>query len=536
MVVAGHPLAVAAGLRMLDKGGSAADAMIAAQLVLTLVEPQSSGLGGGAYLLFYDARKKNLSAYDARETAPQEATPDLFITSDGKPMAFRDAVVGGRSVGVPGVPRLLEVAHARHGRLDWATLFQPAIELAERGFPVSPRLHSLLSQDRGGLARNPAARAYFFDAAGKPRSVGTLLRNPELARTLRAMAARGADAFYEGDVGRDIVAAVRAYPGNPGVLNRSDLSAYRVRAVDALCGRYRGRWRVCGMPPSSSGGIAVLEALGILEHFDIAALRPGSPEAVHLVAEAERLAFADRNRYAGDDRFVAVPTQALVDPAYTGARSRLIDPGKSMGKAQAGVPQGVQPAYADDTVDEASGTSHISIVDKDGNAIAMTTTVESVFGSEVMVHGFLLNNQLTDFNFLPRENGVPVANGVYPGKRPRSSMAPTLVFDGDGALKMAVGSAGGSLIVSHVVKTLIAVLDWNMDAQSAIDLPNFGSRNGPTELEKSDGAEPLAARLRALGHDVRILDITSGLDGIVVGKDGLEGGADPRREAVAAGR
>jgi gamma-glutamyltranspeptidase/glutathione hydrolase len=450
-------------------------------------------------------------------------------------MPFREAVIGGRAVGVPGVPRLLEVAHARHGRLAWAALFQPAIDLAEKGFAVSPRLHFLLETD-WGLARNPAANAYFFDAAGKPRAVGALLKNPELARTLRAIAAHGADAFYEGAIGRDIVAAVRGYPGNPGTLRQEDLSGYRVRDVTPLCGRYRRQWKVCGMPPSSSGGIAVLEVLGILEHFDIGAMRPGSTQAVHVIAEAERLAFADRNRYVGDDRFVEVPAAGMIDPAYTAERYRLIHSGAAMGRARAGVPRGARSSYVDDPVDEIPGTSHISIVDKDGNAVAMTTTIESPFGSQVMVHGFLLNNQLTDFNFLPRENGQLVANGVYPGKRPRSSMAPTLVFDSGGSLKMVVGSAGGSFIIGHVVKTLVAALDWRMDVQSAVDLPNFGSRNGPTEIEKGSEYERLAGPLRAIGHEVRLMDMTSGIDAVVVTKDGLEGGADPRREAVAKGR
>jgi gamma-glutamyltranspeptidase len=534
MVAAAHPLAVEAGLRMLDKGGNAIDAAIATQLVLNLVEPHASGLGGGAFLLFYDARRNAIRAYDGRETAPEAVTPALFTGPDGKPMAFNDAVIGGRSVGVPGVPRLLELAHARHGRLAWATLFQPAIDLAEKGFALPARVHALLENDHG-LVRDAAAKEYFYTTDGKPKPAGTVLRNPEFARTLRALAARGAEAFYSGDIARDIVAAVRGHPFNPGVMTEHDLAAYRVREVEALCAPYRA-YRVCGMPPSSSGGIAVLQILGMLSRFDMASVRPGSTEAVHLIAEAGRLAFADRNRYVADDRFAEVPIKGLIDPAYLAERSKLIQEHKSMGKAVAGVPQGLKAAYADDPVDEMAGTSHIAVVDKDGNAVSMTTTIETNFGSHVMVRGFLLNNQLTDFNFLPVEDGVRVANGVYPGKRPRSSMAPTLVFDNRDKLYMAVGSPGGPFIIGYVVKTLIATLDWKMDMQSAIDLPNFGSRNGPTEIEKGSNYEKLIGPLRALGHDARAIDMASGVHGIVRVKDGWQGGADRRRDGIARGR
>jgi gamma-glutamyltranspeptidase/glutathione hydrolase len=534
MVAAAHPLAVEAGLKMLDAGGSAVDAMIATQLVLNLVEPHASGLGGGAFLLFFDARRQAVRAYDGRETAPQKVTPEHFLKADGKPMAFREAVVGGRAVGVPGLPRLLELAHRRHGKLAWRALFQPAIELAENGFPLSPRVHALLERDFG-LARHPAAKAYFFDEDATPKAAGTILKNPEFAATLHAIAARGADAFYSGEIARDIVAAVREHPFNPGVLTEQDLAGYRVREVEPLCGTHRG-FRVCGMPPSSSGGVAVLQMLGILSRLDIANVRPGSGAAIHLFSEAGRLAFADRDRYLADDRFVRVPIRGLLDPAYLAARAQLIRPEKSLGKARAGTPQGVETAYAADTADEAAGTSHIAIVDADGSAVSMTTTIEYFFGSRVMVRGFLLNNQLTDFSFAPTEGGARVANAVEPGKRPRSSMAPTLVFDGTGKLHMAVGSPGGSLIINYVAKVLVAMLDWKMDLQSAIDLPNFGSRNGPTEIEKGTEHEKLAATLKAMGHDVRAIDMTSGIHGIVRTKGGWLGGADPRREGIAKGR
>lgn len=531
MVAAAHPLAVDAGLQMLDAGGSAVDAMIAVQLVLNLVEPHASGLGGGAYLLHYEAAGRIVRAYDGRETAPAAVTSDLFMR-DGKAISFRDAVTGGRSVGTPGVVRLLEIAHRKHGRLPWARLFQPAIDLAENGFPLSSRLHTLLRRDRA-IAGEAAARAYFLDAGGTPKAPGTLLRNPEFAQTLRALATGGADAFYRGDIARAIVGAVRSHPTNPGLLSEADLAEYQVREVDALCAPYRV-YRVCGMPPSSSGGIAVLQMLGLLSHRDMSAVTPESTQAVHLLAEAGRLAYADRSRWVADDRFVDVPVRGLLDPAYLAARAKLIQP-RSMGKAAAGTPSGARLAWADDTVDEVAGTSHIAIVDGDGNAASMTTTIENFFGSRVMVRGFLLNNQLTDFNFTAQDGGRPAVNAVAPGKRPRSSMAPTLVFRDNGDLHLVLGSPGGSRIINYVAKTLIATLDWGLDIQAAIALPNTGSRNGPTEIERGTAAEDQAAPLRAMGHDVEIADMTSGLHGIMRVGDGWQGGADPRREGIAKG-
>jgi len=370
MIAAGHPLAVEAGLKILDRGGAAIDAMIATQLVLNLVEPSSSGIGGGAFLLYYDARARALRAIDGRETAPAAAVPALFAQPDGKPMAFADARSSGLSVGTPGTPRLLEVAHARYGKLAWKELFQPAIELAEKGFPVSERLHRQLGIEK--LKWNEAARAYLLGADGKPKAIGTILRNPEFASTLRALAAGGAAAFYSGDIARDMVVAVGAHPSGRGALSLDDLAGYRVRDVDPLCGKYRA-WKVCGMPPSSSGGVAVLQILGALERFDLAKVRPGSAEAV----------------------------KGLVDPAYVASRSQLIAREKSMGRAAAGSPAGVKVALADDAHDEVIGTTHIDIVDRDGNAVSMTTTIEGNFGNGTMVRGFFLNNQLTDFNFAP---------------------------------------------------------------------------------------------------------------------------------------
>jgi gamma-glutamyltranspeptidase/glutathione hydrolase len=534
MVAAGHPLAVDAGLSMLAQGGSAMDAAIAVQLVLNLVEPHASGLGGGAFLLHYDASSHRIRAYDGRETAPFAATPDLFLGADGKPMPFRQALAGGRSVGVPGVARLLELAHRRHGRLPWQTLFQPAIALAERGYPLSERVHRVL-QRVPELAQDAEARALYFQADGTPKPAGAELRNPELAATLRTLATEGADAFYGGAIARDIAAEVRAHPTNPGGMREKDLAAYAVREVQALCRPYRV-YRVCGMPPSSSGGIAVLQMLGILTEFDLGAVDPGSAEAAHLIAEAGRLAFADRNRYLGDDRFVRVPVEGLLDRAYLRSRSALISLEASMKHAEAGTPPGGPLALAASRADTEAGTSHLSVVDREGNAVSMTTTIESSFGSRLMVRGFLLNNELTDFDFVPTREGLPVANRVEPGKRPRSSMAPTLVFDANDRLLLVLGSPGGSFIINYVLKTLVAILDWNLDVQAAIDLPNVGSRNGPTELERGTAAETLAATLAGMGHPIRVMDMTSGVHAILRTPEGWSAGADPRREGAAKGR
>jgi gamma-glutamyltranspeptidase/glutathione hydrolase len=534
MVVAANPLAAEAGAAILAKGGSAVDAAIATQLVLGLVEPQASGLGGGAYFLHYDAKTRAVSAIDGRETAPAGATRELFL-KDGKPAVFQEVLTGGRAVGVPGLPRLIEVMHARHGKLPWASLFEPAIALAEKGWPLSKRVQSMIAADKR-LADDAALRTAFFTADGKPQAAGAILRNPEYARTLRALAARGADAFYSGEIAADVVKAVAGHPVNPGTLSLSDLADYRVRDVEPLCGPYRA-WRLCGMPPSSSGGIAVLQMLGLLEGRDLSKVRPNSAEAVHLFAEAGRLAFADRNRYVGDDRFVDVPVKGLLDRAYLAERAKLVADGKAMGRAQPGTPAGLKVAMADDDRVERPGTSHIAVVDRAGNAVSMTTSIEHYFGSRQMVRGFLLNNQLTDFNFEPLQEGRLTANAVAPGKRPRSSMAPFIVTDAkSGRLEQVVGSPGGSLIIGYVAKALVATLDWKLDMQAAIDLPNRGSRGGPTEIEQGTELDTVSAALKAMGHEVRAIDMTSGLAGIRRTPGGWEGGADPRREGAARGR
>ncbi len=553
MVATANPHASRAAMSILDRGGSALDAAIAAQAVLTLVEPQSSGIGGGAFLMHWDARGKRVAAWDGRETAPAAADERLFIGADGKPLAFFDAVVGGRSVGVPGVLRMLEAAHARHGRLPWADLFAPAIALARDGFEVSPRLHALVAADRH-LKRDPAAARHFHAPDGQPHPVGHLLRNPELADTLAQIARRGSLALHAGPIARDLVDAVRGHPTNPGLLTERDLAFYRPLERTPVCAPYR-RWVVCGMPPPSSGGLAVAQILGILEAARAPSLSgPDAlprPDGVHAFAEAGRLAFADRNRYVADPDFVA-PPRGLLDAAYLARRARAIGE-RSMGRAEPGDPDGMPRAAAEEASLEQPATSHLSIVDAAGNAVAMTSSIEDAFGARLMVRGFLLNNQLTDFSFAATEGGVPVANRVAPGKRPRSSMAPTLVFerapgapqaDGSprpGALVMTLGSPGGSQIIGYVARTLVSVLGDGIDVQTAIAMPNLGSRNGPTELETGLASPALAAALRARGHEVREIAMTSGIQGIVRrcdrgGRCTLSGGADPRREGLVIGR
>jgi gamma-glutamyltranspeptidase/glutathione hydrolase len=533
MVVSANAHATRAGYEVLREGGSAVDAAIATQLVLNLVEPQSSGIGGGAFIVHFDAASKALAAYDGRETAPAAARPDRFLGADGRPVGFGEAINNGKSVGVPGLLRMLELAHRQHGKLPWARLFEPAIRLAESGFAVSPRLALQIAGDPF-LKSNAASRAYFFDTEGRPLAAGALLRNPGFATVLREVATRGADAFYKGVIARDIAAAVRQHP-RPGDLTEADIAGYQAKARPVLCGPYR-EYRLCGMPPPSSGAIAVLSLLGVLERFDMAGLRPDSAAAVHLFSEAGRLAYADRDAYVADPDFVRVPVAAMLDRAYLAARSALIKPQVSMGRASPGQPAGAAASnWAPDETSELAATSHLSVVDAAGNAVAMTTTIESQFGSRIMVRGFLLNNQMTDFSFAPADNGRPVANRVEGGKRPRSSMAPTLVFGRDGALKMVVGSPGGNSIINYVAKTLVGVLDWKRDIQQAAALPNMGSRNRATELERGSTLADLAPALRAMGHEVQIGDAASGVHGIVIGPDGLSGGADPRREGSALG-
>ncbi len=553
MVAAANPYAVEAGLEMLRAGGSAADAAIAVQLVLGLVEPQSSGIGGGAFVVHYNAKTHAVTTLDGRETAPLTARSDRFL-ENGQPIEFRKAVASGTGTGTPGVVQLLADMHRRHGTLPWQRLFEPAIRLARDGFIVSERLHRLLGWV-GADRLSPTARDYFFTAGGAPVAVGSTLVNRPYAATLIAIADQGADVFYRGAIGAAMVEAITNDSRGAGDVAAADLAAYRVIERPAVCIRYR-RYRVCGMGPPSSGGIIVAQVLKLIEPFsigppvDLAAGMAGDPTdsfaivpaatlptaSMHLIAEAERLAYADRDQYVADPDFVALP-DGLLDADYVDARRALIDPQRAMAKPQAGVPKGVGEAVGTDGTVERGGTSHISIVDGNGDAVSMTTTIESAFGSGLMVAGFLLNNQMTDFSFRSQDaGGRPIANRIEPGKRPRSSMAPTIILDEHGRDLFAVlGSPGGSKIPFYVIKAVVALLDLGQDAKAAAAMANFGARGATLELEAGSAALGAAPQLQRLGHQVVLGDLNSGAH-IITRRDGvLQGSADPRREGIAAG-
>ncbi|MFL9812252.1 gamma-glutamyltransferase [Stutzerimonas sp. VN223-3] len=545
-VAAANPLATEVGYEILKAGGSAMDAAVAVQMVLSLVEPQSSGLGGGAFLLYWDG--ENVAALDGRETAPAAANENLFLNPDGTPMDFLQAVVGGRSVGVPGTVKMLEQAHQQYGKLPWRELLQPAIRLAEDGFAISPRLHSLLQSDPA-LRDNPPAAAFYYQPDGKPWPVGYRLRNPALAALLRNIAQDGSDAFYRGTNAQALVKQVNSHPSNAGKITLSDLEVYEPRQRDALCNLWRNQYQVCGFPPPSSGHITQMQILGILEQLGpLPALDQGVPSVdfLHRYTEAARLAYADRAKYLADPDFVPVPGRtwnSMLAPDYLKQRAELIGP-RSMGTAEPGEPGDMPIAFASQAEQPEYGTSHISIVDAEGNALAMTTTIEQAFGSRLLNDGgtglpggYLLNNELTDFAFVPRDaQGRPVANRVEPNKRPRSSMSPTLVFDAAGEKLLAsVGSPGGAAIIHFTAKTLLGMYGWGLDAQRAIDLPNFGSFNGPTVLEADRFPDGTVQALKARGHEVNETEMTSGLQAIQRTDSGWFGGADPRREGVVMG-
>jgi len=555
-VAAANPLAAQAGRQILQSGGSAVDAAIAVQMVLGLVEPQSSGLGGGAFLMHFDGKK--VQAFDGREVAPAGAAPGLFLDAAGKPLAFLDAVVGGRSVGVPGALAMLAQAHREHGKLPWAQLFAPAIRLADDGFPVSPRMATLLATENH-LHQDPVAAQYFFDAQGKPWTEGHVLRNPEYAAVLRDIAARGASAFYTGDIAQAMVRKVRSHPTNPGTLALQDLQSYQPLVREPLCFAHRvastGRdYRICGMPPPSSGTLAIGQILGMLNYAatDAQPLAGGAPNStwLHLYTEASRLAFADRALYVGDPAFVPAPGGdwlRMLAPGYLQSRAKLINTeagSPRMTTAPAGKPGGTPVAFAPMPAQAEYGTSHISIIDSNGNALAMTTTIEDAWGARQMVNrglglpgGFLLNNELTDFSFVPAAgDGTPVANRVEPGKRPRSSMSPLLVFDqASGKLVMSVGSPGGALIIHFTAKTLLGALHWGLNAQEAVSLPNFAAFEEATLLESGRFGAATVAELQSRGHKINQPPLPSGLQAISVVPGGLFGAADPRREGVVLG-
>ena len=534
MVVAANPIAAQVGAKILKDGGSAIDAAIAVQLVLNEVEPQSSGIGGGAFMIHWDKKAKALSTFDGRETAPAAAKEDRFI-ADGKAMGRMTAVVGGLSVGVPGVLRMFEMAHKKHGKLPWAKLFEPAIKIAEDGFAISPRLHALLSGEQA-LRKIEPAKSLFYLPDGSAKPVGTRLKNPEFAKTLRAIAAGGADAFYRGPLADDIVRTVTTAPTHPGDLTRADLENYRAIERPAVCGPYRG-YRICGMGPPTDGGIGVIQALRMLERFDLGHLGSKSAVTYHLMLEANRLVFADRAVYLADPEVVPVPTEGLISHDYNTARSALISLDRSLDKVEAGtLPVKKALNLVPAASPEQPSTSHFSIVDRDGNAVGMTTSIENSFGSRLMVGGFLLDNTLTDFSFADVARGETVANRVGPNKRPRSSMAPTMVFNADGALEMVLGSPGGPSIVPFVVKTLVAMIDWKMSPADAAAAPygiSFGSGRNMTIEPPIANMKPA---LEALGHTVSIGEFPSGVHAIRITRGAILGGADPRREGVAVGQ
>lgn len=535
LVVSAHPLATEAGFNMLQQGGSALDAAVAVQAMLTLVEPQSSGIGGGAFMLYWDQSSQTLHAYDGRETAPATVTERLFLQDDGTAMAWSDALVGGRSVGVPGVLKMLEMAHQRHGRLDWATLFAPGIAQAEQGFVVGNRLHRLIATGvNPGLGRYPSSRDYFFDATGSPLATGSLLRNPELADSFRLIAAQGADALYQGPLADKILQSVTATQDNPGQLSRTDLAGYTAREREPVCMPYR-EYRVCGFPPPTSGGVTLLQILGLLQHTSLAELPHDSAGFAHLFTQASRLAYADRAHYLADPDFVEVPTKALLETEYLRQRAQLIHSERDMGLATPGQPTTL--SRAEDQSPERPSTSHFVIRDAEGNLLSMTSSIEMAFGSTLMAGGFLLNNQLTDFSFVPEINGAPVANRVEAGKRPRSSMAPIMVFDADNQPVAALGSPGGSRIINYVAQTLLLMMHTNLTLQDILYQPNVSNRNGETELEEATAAEQLLFELQDMGHRVSIRELNSGIHAIRRLPDGRwESGVDPRREGMALGR
>ena len=530
-VSAADPRAAEAGREILRQGGSAADAALATMIALTVVEPQSSGIGGGSFLVYHDAGSGRALTYDGREKAPAAAGPTYFFGPDGKPMNFREAVPGGKSVGVPGNLRLAELAHRRHGRVAWAKLFGPAIRLARQGFTISPRMHEMLASGDDLAALSPWGRAQFFGPDGKPKPVGTLVRNPELARLLESVASRGAKHFYNGAPAQNLVRTVATAPRNPSAMTLADMAAYEAKERPVVCGEYR-RHRICGMGPPSSGATTVFAILKQLERFDLSAMGPNSPDAWHLFGESMRLAYADRDAYLADPDFVRVPVEGLTDPSYLAARSALISPARAMTNVAAGTPPGA-PRVTAALSGEVPSTSHMVAVDSAGNVASLTSTIEGVWGSGLTVDGYFLNNELTDFSLAPQANGAPVANRVEGGKRPRSSMSPTIAYAPDGSVRIAVGAAGGPTIIAQVAKTLIGVIDWKLSAQQAIALPSMYLRGNNLLVEQGSYLAAMVPELRRRGANVTASDLGGKLNAVERVGGRWAGAADPRSEGVA---
>ena len=529
MIASANHYASEAGAAMLRQGGNAIDAMVATQLVLGLVEPQSSGIGGGGFLVYWDNHKQRMTTFDGRETAPFAVTPRLFQDKKGQPLAFYDAVVGGRSVGTPGTIKLLWNSHQQYGQLQWKKLFQPAIKLAKKGFIVSPRLAALVAKDATYLQRWPLTKSYFFDAQGQPIQAGQKLINQPYADTLRKIADYGQKAFYQGDIAREIVNTVQNAVGNPGVLSSIDLASYKVKQRSPICAPYR-QYQICGMGPPSSGALTLGQIMGMLNHYPLATMGADNINSWRLIGDASRLAFADRGRYMADSDYVPMPTKGLLDPAYIQQRAQLLATNKKLSTVEPGSPPWDHANIQ--TTNEAielPSTTHFAIVDRQGNVVSMTSTIENSFGSRLMVGGFLLNNELTDFSFQSHIDGVPIANRIEPGKRPRSSMAPTIVMHNNQPV-LAIGSPGGSQIIGYIAKTLVAYLDWNMDLQQAINLPNINNRFGTFELEQNTSATAWAPKFEQLGYKTTVKDLNSGIQAISIAPKQLIGAADPRRE------
>ena len=531
-VSAADPRAAAAGRWILAQGGSAADAAMAVMIALTVVEPQSSGIGGGGFLMYHDART-GLASYDGREKAPAAATPDYWLGPDGKPLNIQQAVPGGKSVGVPGNLALAAMVHAQHGRLRWAQLFEPAIILARDGFAISGRMRMILESREAFLAENPTARALYYGPDGSALPVGALVRNPALAATLTDIARHGARTFYTGGYAKRLVATAGRAANNPSLMTTKDVSAYRVEVRQPVCGTYR-IYKICGMAPPSSGGVGVLAILKQIERFNIAALGKDSPVAWHLIAESMRLAYADRAQFLADPAFVAVPTAGLTSDAYLNGRSALISADKAMTSVAPGNPTAA-PKLASVPDTEVAGTSDFAVADSSGNVASMTSTIESVFGSGLMVDGYTLNNELTDFNFVPAVDGVPAANRVEGGKRPRSTMSPAIVYGPDGKVVVALGAAGGATIMAQVAKALIGVLDWHLTLQQAIAMPQIMGTGNDVRVEKGTALEAMVPALTALGHNVIIGGFPLKANGVQSVPGGWSGGADPRSEGVVVG-